>query len=169
MKNKKSTHLFRGQSMIEVLVALGAAVIIISSITTAVITSLNNTQFSESQNMATHYAQQGLDQMRQLRDNDYGTFEGSVGIYCLGENQLLQQDNNTCRPNVYENRFIRTIELINPSGDDNKCNENNPSLTLTQVTSTVAWTDGKCQSTKPYCHEVSLVSCLSSVTAAPDL
>lgn len=158
----KSRYQFFGQSMLEVLVALGSAVIIITSITVAVITSLNNTKFGEKQNAATQYAQEGLDIARTLRDRDYLSFADLGTEYCLGDDDTLKNiDEESCegRPNLGGD-FIRTLQF---NHDNNSCDAQNQNLTLTEVTSRVSWTDGKCGASEPYCHNVTLVTCFSDV------
>jgi len=55
----------KGQGLVEALIALGAAVIIIAAITIAVITAVSNSDFSTEQNLATGFAQQGMEIVRQ--------------------------------------------------------------------------------------------------------
>lgn len=155
----------RGQTMIEVLVALGAAVIIISSITVAVITSVNNTSFSTNQNKATQLAQEGLDAARELRDSDYTQFVKYDELTkCLGEDKIIPPPDDTTdscsdRPNV--GQFVRTVFFQND--DSQGCGKD-----LTRVESVVSWSDSKCSVSDKFCHSVKLVSCFSQFGTIPN-
>ncbi|MBI3069818.1 MAG: hypothetical protein HYY87_00750, partial [Candidatus Levybacteria bacterium] len=54
----------KGQTLIEVLLALGTAVVVLSATVVAVLSALNNAQFSKNQSLATQYAQEGMEVMR---------------------------------------------------------------------------------------------------------
>lgn len=83
----------KGQTIIEVLVALGAAILIMTAIVFAVTSSLSSAQFSKNLNVANHYAKQGLEIVRQIRDS--GLLDGALypdGKYCL------DKDSNNLTP-----------------------------------------------------------------------
>lgn len=152
---------FSGQTMVEALVALAAAVIIISSITVAVITSASNTSYSTNQNKATQLAREGLDVVRKLRDVDPTAFSGRVGMYCLGDDQIISNENVSAPSNCnlqtrVEEAYIRTVNFIASGDANNSCGG------ITQVDSMVSWADGKCPDNDQFCKNVKLVSCLSS-------
>lgn len=156
MKIKKS--LFNqsecGQTLIEVLVALGAAVAVLFGITIAVLSSLNNAQFTQNQNLANKYASQGMEIIRQLRDSaSSGLSQYSNIFYCLGEDGKLIAKGLGCGQNV--GVFVREINL----------DQNSSSCGGTGVLSTVlvSWSDGACTDiSNPYCHQVKLISCFSN-------
>lgn len=144
----------KGQTLIEVLVALATAGIVITAITVVVSASLNNAQFTKNQNAATNYAQQGMELVRQLRDSDIVTFRTYSGTYCLAKNQTtLGIPQSTCS-SANVDIFTRSV-VITQGG----CAANNA-----QVSVSVAWTDGKCPANSN-CHKVPLVSCLSTVSS----
>ena len=60
----------KGQSLVEVVIALGIAVIIVIAFTNATIASVRNSQFSKNQNLATKYAQETLEVVRAVRDQN---------------------------------------------------------------------------------------------------
>lgn len=144
----------KGQSLIEVLVALGIFTVLITSVVTIVTSSLNNTRFSQDQNTATKYAQEGLEITRSLRNSNYTTFATYNGNYCLakGASTLGPVQSACAAPNA--DHFIRSIRIEQSPG----CGAN-----VSKIISTVSWTDGKC-STGSYCHKSELVSCLSRVS-----
>jgi Tfp pilus assembly protein PilV len=145
----------KGQTLIEVLIALACAAIIISAITVVVTTSLSNAQFSKNQNLATKYATEGLEFVRRIRDSDYIAFKAYPnGTYCLAKPlpASLGSPATCSTPNV-DNVFIRAAAL-----NDSACGANQ-----IQVAVTVTWTDNKCY-TGQYCHSSSLTSCFSTVS-----
>jgi prepilin-type N-terminal cleavage/methylation domain-containing protein len=150
---KKFTAAQQGQSLIEVLVALGILGMVLTAVTTMINSSINNAQLSKTQSLATKYAQQAMETLRGVRNRDYTAFRTYNGTYCLGKEQsVLGSAQSTCStPNV--DNFIRSVQ-INPVG----CSPN-----VARVTVRVAWTDGKCSSENDYCHNQSHVSCMSTV------
>lgn len=148
----------KGQTVVEVLVALGAAVAVVTAIAVVVISAVNNTEFSKSQNLATQYAQQGMEVLRQIRDSDYATFQTYNGTYCLdaGQTTLGSATVDCTVPNV--DNFIRTVIVEKLPG----CGAG-----VTKAKITVAWTDGKCPSSSLYCHEVDIATCLGPANTVP--
>lgn len=67
----------KGQSLLEVTIAIGIAVIILSTMTVITLTGLKNSQFAQNQTTATKLAQDGLEQARAMRDQNK---DGSVCI-----------------------------------------------------------------------------------------
>lgn len=154
-----------GQTMVEALVALAAAVIIISSITVAVITSASNTSYSTNQNKATQLAREGLDALRKYRDTNTAGFAGTSGMYCYKDEIIISEAGKVDKPSEcgndtrIEDAYIRTLNFI-PAGDgDNLCGE------AVQVDSMVSWADGKCPANNQFCKNVRLVSCFSGSLA----
>ena len=90
-----------GQTLIEVLVALGAAIIVATAITVAIISALNNAQFTKNQNLANQYAGQAMEIVRQLRDSRSSLSSFDNIFYCLAQNStiLSARDANRCGQN----------------------------------------------------------------------
>lgn len=146
----------KGQTLLEVLVALGASVFILTAITVIVVTSLSGTQFTKNQNLANQYAQEGIEVVRRIRDSGGWTiFSALNGSYCLaGGDTTLSPSCNS--PNI-GGTFVRKVDII---GNSKECPV--PASNGSKVTSTVSWTDGKCAS-GTYCHKVQLTTCLHNV------
>lgn len=149
----------KGQSLIEALIALGAAAIIVSAIAIVVITSVNNSDFSKYQNLATQYSQQGMEILKQKSESDWQSFSsfgasGSV-TYCLNQDSTtLNPSGSGCTVNI-NNFFIRKVVIAQ---NDASCSGN------ARVTVSVSWKDGKCTSSgNIYCHSVDLNSCLANI------
>lgn len=171
MKNWKKQ---KGQTLIEALAALTIAIFIVSAITIAVINALSNAQYSKNQNMATQYAQEGIEIMRQKRDSNWNTFNGhNSGSYCLdkdsttlaaknGDIQGCASGTSTSGQNV--DPFAREIDIEKNS---NECLITGTTK-ATKVTVIVSWKDSKC--TDPlniFCHESKQISCFSDYRLIP--
>lgn len=144
-----------GQALIEALVALAAAVAVISAIAITVITSLQNVEFTKNQNLATQYAGEGLEIVRRIGRSNWQTLQAyNATNYCLakGSTVLTPMGGSSCGQNV--GIYVRqiNIELNSPS-----CQTN------VKVRSTVKWSDSKCGSSDVFCHEVRLDSCLANI------
>ena len=166
----------KGQSLIEVLVGMAAVVLIAAAITVATISSLNNSVYSKNQNLATGYAQQGIEIVRNLRDRKSSSFTQLNGTYCLaktcdsidptangGTSDPCGPKTTLCDQNVGgENAdiFVRQV-VVNPLSS--YCQENSQNATQgTQVTVNVSWFDAKCGVSNVFCHTVTLSTCLSA-------
>ncbi len=149
----------KGQSLVEALVALGAAVIIVSAMAIVIVTAVNNSDFSKYQNQATQYAQQGIELLKEKSQSNWSTFSAYQGGYCLSENSTTLTPSSGCNsiPNI-SNFFIRSVTI----------NQNHPTCNriAARVVVNVSWKDGKCtSSSNPYCHIVSLESCLANINS----
>lgn len=69
----------KGQSLIELLVALGLLTVVITILSIATITGLQNSQYSKNQAQATKLSQEGLEKVRTVRDRNY-TVCGPAGV-----------------------------------------------------------------------------------------
>lgn len=176
----------KGQGLIEALIALGAAVVIISAITIAVVTAVHNSDFAKYQNLAMGFAQQGIETVKQQSQLDWNATSIYKGSYCLSQGTTSfspRGGNNTCAPMNTGSMFIRQVDFtkIHPQptcdnfsspccsvsflpgiGDPAFCT-NNPELCSSQITVTVKWTDGKCSNASPFCHSVKLDSCIQDI------
>lgn len=164
-----------GQTLIEVLVALGTAVIVLSATVSVTISALNNAQFSKNQNIATAYAQEGMEIMRKMRNSDPSIFDSLNGSYCLDKgsrgldpdsDQKNRSITNGCskvssspNPVNIDNIYVRQVDI---EEDLAKCQE------IKKITVTVSWSSNKCTSSDNlYCHKVELVSCLGDLNTIP--
>lgn len=157
-----------GQSLVEVLVSLTVAAAVLSAITVGVIYSLRNSQFAKNQNLASHYAAQGMEVVRQIRD-DKSTLSSYTNIsYCLGQDSmaLITISGSGCGQNVGQKDigpnpqpiyiYSRKVRIDPPSEIlPTECEDNY------KVTVTVSWWDNVCGATSNFCHKVNLISCLS--------
>lgn len=155
----------KGQTLIEALVALGAAVLVLSAITVAVVSALNNVQYAKNQNLATQYSQQGIETMRQISTSSWKSFSAyTTDEYCLAQGDtvpcLRGSSTGSCSlgsaTSCGQNYgiFVREVAIEQNSSS---CSGN------AFITVIVSWPDGKCTDPgNPYCHNVKLNSCLSN-------
>lgn len=67
---RKSFYLQRGQSLIEVIIAVTVGVLVLTALTFATIFSLRNASFSKNSAQATKLAQEGIERVRAGRDRN---------------------------------------------------------------------------------------------------
>jgi prepilin-type N-terminal cleavage/methylation domain-containing protein len=145
-------YTMKGQTLLEVLLALSIIAIVIGGAGGVITSSLNNAQVTKNKTLSTKYAQEGIEAMRELRNKSYSQFRNYSGTYCLGSMPAALLASSSCTtPNVTS--YIRTV-LIDQSG----CGTN-----IAKVTVTVSWKDGKCSSANPYCNNASHSTCLSTI------
>lgn len=76
----------KGQSLIEVLVVGTVAAAMIIALIIIILNSLKNAQFAQSQTQATNLAQDTIDKIRVLRDNNkINTIQYGSTFYCFNE------------------------------------------------------------------------------------
>ncbi|MBU2632353.1 hypothetical protein KKG52_01435 [Patescibacteria group bacterium] len=145
MKNNK------GSALVETLIALGVAVLIIGAITGSVMSSLKNAEYAKKQNIASQYAQQGIELVRKKVRTNWALLIPKT--YCLLEDstELIEKE-ITC--GLIANEFVREVKVVE-----------DPLLGLIcsggkEVEVKVMWTDSKCAN--PLCHDVILSSCFTN-------
>lgn len=190
MTDMRKFTISKGQTLIEALVALAVAVVVISAINSTVTTALSNVHYSKDQNLATHYAEQGMEYMRKLRNQDWNQYmsnttfnflsDGAGGtndwaVSCFVPSSSgpslapLSSANGTCGTFDSSNSFIRTVRGEKESTD---CGGGS-GVDIRKIIVTVAWSDSKCSSgavggdnfgiSPLFCHNVQLTSCFSDI------
>lgn len=149
----------KGQSILEVMIALAAASIVISAVVAAVVSALSNESFSIKHNQATQIAQEGLDSMRNISQSDWDYFASyGASAYCFGDDEILiERTVSICPENV--GSFIREILV-----EQNTCIPSEPTpppVNDVKISAVVRWADGKCTGSglDQWCHKVTLTSC----------
>jgi hypothetical protein len=128
-----------GQTLLEVLVALSAALIVLSAITTLVISNLTQSVQSKSTNAATQYAQEGME----LAQGRRGYTAGEQ--FCLGSDKVFRPG-SCASANI--GFFKREVSLTKAD-----CGS------LVKVTVTVSWSSSACHGAS-FCHTVPVSSCI---------
>ena len=86
-KNRSRGHpAQRGQSLFELIIAIGIGVIIVTAIVQLVTISVRNASFSKNKNEATRLAQQALEWLRTEKEKDWAGFYARAGnptYWCL--------------------------------------------------------------------------------------
>ena len=132
----------KGQTLIETLIALAVAIMILSSVVVTVLVSLNNAQFSKNQNLATQYAQEGMEVVRGIRNGSWTDFSSKSGDFCLLKSEVTispRPIGGSC--STIDNVFTREVNIVW-----------SVERTTSTVTVKVSWTDSKGR------HESKLIS-----------
>jgi len=133
----------KGQSLIEVMVALSVAIIVMTAIVMSVVIAIANSQFYKSQNLANHYARQAMESLRQLARSDWNSFTSYENEkYCLTDEELLYEIESTTCNNSRVNNFKREVEIYHENDD---CAVVNSTDKGSKVVVIVSWNDSKCQ------------------------
>ena len=127
-----------GQSLFEVMFAIGIASLVLIAIVSLSTRSVKNSDFSRNNSLASKYAQEGAEWVRQERDTstDWSTFvTGRTGSDIQIGNLSWSGGGNPITNTIF-NRFVRMdLDLVDPN--------------IANVTVKVTWEDGSGQ------HEVS--------------
>lgn len=129
LKIKKPPISEAGQSLAELVVALGVTVVMIAGLMVGITAAMRTTEVARKRSQAVEYAQQGMELARQLRDNDWNTFRARTGLWCLDQNGDWSQP-LTCPVNLQDN-FTRQVSF-----------SWNATAQRMEVTTTVSWNDG---------------------------
>jgi type II secretory pathway pseudopilin PulG len=120
----------KGQTLIEAIVAIGVAVLVMSGLVVAVISAVKNAQFAKNQSLATKYALEGMELVRQDRDTNWAIFYGRISpnSYCLNTQPW---SSGQCASFNLGGIFKREAMFEQEGADPNKV----------KVTMTVSWRD----------------------------
>lgn len=163
----------KGQTIIEVVVAFGAGIVVLSALTLMMLSSLNNASEGTSRTQATQYAQDGLETVRNLRDADWSQLvdlsKNPNNTYCMSDLcSTLTTSSGNCGPKIsscglnVNSKFSRQVEI---RFNDPSCIPQNPvsGKNFIKGIVTVSYGDGKCtNSSNPYCHKVQVESCYTN-------
>jgi Tfp pilus assembly protein PilV len=157
----------KGAILIEAILALTVIVVLMTALVSALVSSLSNSNYSKAQTAATGYAQEGLDYMRNERDNNYTNISTLNGTYCLSSALAFSGPGSPCGANI-DGKFSRSLYVNNTGKDErsgaslpiNKCESSS-----VFVASSVSWTDSKC--TSGLCHKVELSACFTNLESIP--
>lgn len=157
-----------GQTLIEAIVALSALLISLAGISIAVIYAVNNTTFIKNQNLASKYAQQGMEYLKNKTDNgetvtlnpavqgkQTDDFRNLSGPFCFAENYDISTSIAGCQTNI-QGFFERSVTF-----EKDTCG--GKPFSGSEATVTVKWTSSKCPNDDAlrYCHKAEFHSCFS--------
>lgn len=146
----------KGQTLLESVIALSLLIIILTAISVAVLTSLNNSSYVKQQNQANKLAQQGMEYLRdQLVNNvQFNYYSSSTGSKCLDSQNTLKA--TACDPLIATDLIYGSFKR-EASFSAGNCGTSGTITNGLQVTVTVSWTSGKCSSS--YCNTQVVKSC----------
>lgn len=158
-----------GQTLIEILLAFSIAILVLSAIVVGTNTSLGNAQYTKNQNLASSYAQEGMEIVRKIRDSSWDKFLSYSGTYCLNEEKILVSD---CADiGIFKREVIvghRSENCLAPTPSVAPAVTPIINPTGSKVAVIVSWFDSKCPSGQNVrCHKVDLVSCFSNINQIP--
>ena len=163
-----------GQTLLEILLAFGVSIMVLSAIVVGITTSLSNTQYTKNQNLANSYAKEAMAVVRQIRDSSWYGFSSlsdytTNTTYCLGQGStelvsIVSVSSVPCGPSV--GIFSLEIKFDHNPSTNTCCSDNSPNCSTgaagSKATVKVSWSDNKCPIGTPYCHKVELITCFSS-------
>lgn len=116
--------------MLEVIVALAAAMLVILGLVRVTIVSMRNSRFAKNQALATQYAQEAMEWIRTQRDEDWSLLV--IDTYCLSDD-LDWIVNPSCDYTL--DTVFKRVAVLTADGDEKF-----------QVDVTVSWDSGAHQS-----------------------
>lgn len=78
MKKKRDTNNIKGQSLFEVVLALGVITAISVGIVSLTVNAIRNASFSKNKTLAGRYAQEATEWLRSQRDTDFDVFQDNI-------------------------------------------------------------------------------------------
>lgn len=115
----KSYNLQRGQSLFEVVLALGVVTAICVGIVSLTVSSIRNASFSKNKTLAGRYAQEATEWLRSQRDADFDVFKANaVGTRCLKDLVWTGGASCTATNNISGTILFRKVSFttISPDG-----------------------------------------------------
>lgn len=110
MKTKLTTLTQTGETLLELTMAAGLAVLVISALTITTIIGLRNSQLSQNQTQATKLAQEGIEKVRSLRSRNQSV--------CLDLNSPIPWDSVFTAPDFTSKEFkLNGTGCSDPSGN----------------------------------------------------
>lgn len=119
----KAVRKISGQSLIEMVIALGIASFIIIALMQSLITSAKNSRFAKNQTLATRYSQEGIELIRNQRDSlgwsgFYNTYPITSLNWCLTGNVVADWGISLPCSVITGTIFTRQADFILNSSDE---------------------------------------------------
>jgi Tfp pilus assembly protein PilV len=148
----------RGQSLFEVVLAIGISAIIIIALVALTSSAIRNATFSKNKTLSTHLSQEATEWLRSQRDADWQTFINNIASPCTipPHTQCLLNppswgncagSGGSCTDkidNVFERKVsfsCKEISEANPEGSWKLCND--PSVNAVETLVVVSWEDAQ--------------------------
>jgi Tfp pilus assembly protein PilV len=137
--NKKKLRI-SGQSLFEVVVAIGVAALILVAAASLSTASVRNTNFSKNNALATKFAQEGGEWIRQQRDAGWENVRSNTNKVCLG---TLSWSASCDIDITFSRSLMFDCKIFDPdtgvTTNDGSCGA---STNIIDSYVTVSWTDG---------------------------
>lgn len=106
----------QGQTLLEIVVAVGVIAVVLTALVTAVTASLRFSQAGRFRSQAVKFAQEGIELTRKLRDTrpwaEFTTYSGTgTADWCLDESGQWTASDGTGCPITPTSNFWRTVTL----------------------------------------------------------
>lgn len=136
---KRTRTFSSGQTLLELVLALGVIAVVLTGLVSAVTSSLRYSQSSQLRSRGVKYAQEGLELARKLRDSNtwdiFAAYSGSgSSSWCLSESGVWSPNGGSGCPIASGSTFWRTVTFT----------WNDP---IMDVVSEVSWADRLASST----------------------
>jgi len=105
-----------GQSLVEILLALAVTVTVILALVRVSVRSLKNANFAKNKALATKYAQEWIEEARELRDEDSQTFFSGGSPCNKSESIGIFTRTRTCTLNGQTMNIVVKVSWTNTSG-----------------------------------------------------
>lgn len=130
---KKST---RGQTLVEVIVAIGVVVLLVTGLIVSTSVTLKASQYGKMRSLGTQYANEAIEVTRNLRDSGWSTFLLYGGTsQCLNKAGTWALMEVACAPNI-DSFYTRVVTF---TWHDDPLVTNDERM---QVDVAVTWVDG---------------------------
>ncbi len=157
----------RGEILIEALLGLVITSIIITGLVVALSSSVSNSTFSTNQSQATLIAKEGLDLVKNIKEDDYLSVSSlETGYYYLNSFRVLAP--GCCQNVIVDGITFSRQFYINSVGLDQRktpvkqaCNNSEASVFAASI---VSWSDSKCSPSGTKCHKIELDSCFADLS-----
>ena len=142
MLNPKFQNLLFGQSLFEVLVAVGISALILLGIVSLASSSVRNSNFSKNNSQATKFVQEEMEWLREQRDADWSTFTSSVGSGgCSG---TLSWGGNCSINSTFVRSVSFTCSFFNPGPPPTTTGATcDPNANIVDAVGSVTWQDAQ--------------------------
>jgi Tfp pilus assembly protein PilV len=132
-----------GQSLFEVVVAVGLSALILVGIASLAAASVRNSSFSRNNAQATKFAQEEIEWLRSQRDADWATFTPSIGGGCSGS--FSWGGSCPITSTIFTRSAVFTCSFFDPVAGASSvpCNSLPDNINIVDVEVSVVWSDAQ--------------------------
>jgi len=101
-----------GQTLVEAIVVIGLVMLLVTGLIAGTTTSLKSSQSGRTKSEALKFADEGMELIRLMRDDNWTTFQSYSGLYCLASDGTLTLPGAlSCATNIHttDNSFARSV------------------------------------------------------------